>query len=479
MNATSSSVTNPVKPSYNSKNNNNTSGGFLMKLLPHRRRQNEEVKRASSELDDYANLLGRDSIFLSSGLGDNATVSSATASITEFNDSMHSSVVSQRPSVVAVTTVGSFERQEISLGKLLGKGRFSKVYEITSIELNVNGAMDTPDNVVHHLDATEAARTAMSENAREGKYSMKRLRKKLLRRPKEFTRAAAHMVLEAQYLSKLDHPNILKLRGSALGGASSLESGAHDGYFLILDRVNETLQERIHDRWALQRASGRLDESALLYRKAYYALQLASALEYLHDRRIIFRDLSPKNMGFTEDHSLQLYDFGMARELPQALGFPNELFHMTQNAGTRPYTAVEVATKGLYNLKADVYSWSMVTYEVMMEQVPMAHVAGKGKKPFATKEFIQAVYIDGERPTFDQSRVPAPPRKIQELLESCWQKDLFARPNMENVCNELRAILKTLPNALEGSENLVNSEKSRFERPNLKDMTGFSMTIEI
>jgi serine/threonine protein kinase len=469
----SSANTNPVKPahshSFHSSSNNNS--GFLMKLLPYRRRQSEEVKRTSYQLDDYANLLSRDSHFLGNN-ADTATVSSATASITDFDGSMHSSVASHRPSVVSVSTVGSFQRQEISLGNLLGKGRFSKVYEITSIEL-MNPAAEEATNDIHVvlLDATETARSAMSENAREGKYAMKRLRKKLLRRPRDFTRAAAHMVLEAQYLSKLDHPNIVKLRGSALGGASSFESGAHDGYFLILDRVQETLQERIHKTWAVQQPQSR-NPSEFLYQKTYYALQIASALQYLHDRRIIFRDLSPNNMGFTEDDSLQLYDFGMARELPQALGFPNELFHMTQNAGTKPYTAVEVATEGLYNLKADVYAWSMVAYEITTEQVPMAHLAGKGKNPFATKEFIQAVYIDGERPSFEGTS--APPKELQELLQKCWQKDVFGRPSMDDVCAELQAVLKTTP-----SDGSVVVNKVRRERPNIKDMTGFSMTIEI
>lgn len=473
----SSSVTKPIIKPVTKKNSFNNA---LMKLLPNRRRQSEEVKQTSFVLDDYANLLTRDSSFLSSAAGDAATVSSATMSL---NESVHAaSVMSSRPSVVSVATVGSFQRQEIALGSLLGKGRFSKVYEITSIELDPKA--DEAGVDACSLDVSERARTVMSKHARQGKYAMKRLRKKLLRRPRDFTRAAAHMVIEAQYLSKLDHPNILKLRGSALGGASSLETGNHDGYFLILDRVTETLQERIHKTWATQRSSG----SELLYQKTHYALQLASAIQYLHDRRIIFRDLSPKNLGFTDDHSLQLFDFGMARELPQALGFPNELFHMTQNAGTKPYTATEVATTGLYNLKADVYSFSMVTYEILMEQIPMGHLAGKGKKPFATKEFIQAVYIDGERPSFEDQPVSAPPKELQDLLSKCWQVDMFRRPTMEDVYFELQAILETLPHESglggtpPGPRKVTNMvlETRQQQRLSLSDLSnGMSMTIDI
>lgn len=427
----------------------------MMKLLPHRRRQSEEVKRTSFVLDDYANVLARDSNFLSANAaGDAATVSSATLSLSE---SVHTSGnQSSRPSVVSLASVGTFRRQEVELGELLGKGQFSKVYEIVSIDLHHTGtpqAQDDPlvldvDRLGDDDTMAEYARAAMSKNAKAGQYAMKRLRKKLLRRPKDFTRAAAHLVIEAQYLSKLDHPHILKLRGSALGGASSFQTGNHDGYFLILDRVTETLSQRIHRTWTDRRAGiagASINESELHFQKTHYALQLASAVTYLHDRRIIFRDLSPRNLGFTGDHSLQLFDFGLARDLPVALGLSNELFHMTQNAGSKPYAAVEVATTGLYNLKADVYSFSMVVYEMFMEQVPFAHLAApKGKKPFLNnKEFIQAVYIDGERPALEGGIVL--PQGWPELLTKCWNADLFKRPNMNEVFFEIEGILAKLP----------------------------------
>ena len=435
-----------------------------MKLLPHQRRQSKEVKRTSSVLDDYANLLSRDSGFLSNHSGGEEA---SVATTLNESVSVHNSTNSNSS---VVSSVASFERQEVALGALLGKGHFTKVYEITSIELFSSLSHSEDNN--NNNNNNDPTRTLMSENARAGHYAMKRLRKKLLRRSRgEFTRAAAALVVEAQFLSRLNHPNILKLRGSALGGAaSSFSTGDHDAYFLILDRVSETLAERIHATWAVQRSasgnsSSKIDEAALLYEKTQCALQLASALRYLHDRRIIFRDVKPANLGFSafgsadkdQTQSLQLYDFGMARELPVALGLANELFHMTQSAGTKPYTAVEVGTSGLYNLKADVYSFAMVVYEMMAEQMPFAHYIVEGSKNkehnkalISNREFVQAVYIDGERPVFDTAAAPAPPQDIQDLLTDCWDADLFQRPTMDQVFVRLQDALHLMP----GSNNL-------------------------
>ena len=55
------------------------------------------------------------------------------------------------------------------------------------------------------------------------------------------------MALEAEFLAKLDHPNIIKLRGLTHSGAAGFANGPC-GYFLIIDRLFETLRERIK-RW--------------------------------------------------------------------------------------------------------------------------------------------------------------------------------------------------------------------------------------
>lgn len=50
------------------------------------------------------------------------------------------------------------------------------------------------------------------------------------------------LALEAGFLANLNHPNIIKLRGIA--HSNGYERGPA-GYFLVIDRLSETLSERI------------------------------------------------------------------------------------------------------------------------------------------------------------------------------------------------------------------------------------------
>jgi serine/threonine protein kinase len=424
----------------NSSNNNHLSKS-MMKLLPHRRRQSKTVKQTAVTVDDYTNLLRRNSNYLFSA---NSASDGTLATLSSHTASDHMNVAPDFTNAA----IASLNRREIQLGSLLGKGAFNKVYEVQDIQLGTH-------------DNNDPARAAIAANARSGRFCLKRLKQRLTRgSPNAFTTAAANLMMEAQFLGQLDHPHILKLRGTAFGGSSSFATGHHDSYFLILDRLSETLEQRIHSTWNARRDPHALrvmplNESALMAEKAQYALQLASALTHLHERRIVFRDMKPANVGFQDKTTLQLFDFGLARELPTAMGLPNELFHMTQHAGTRPYTAVEVATTGLYNDKADVYSWAMVVYEMMTEQLPFTELASstgehhknkhhKLKHNYSHDDFVRAVFCNHVRPSFARTKAPVPvPATIQGLLNQCWRADLFVRPTMQQASDQLQRIIHT------------------------------------
>jgi len=318
--------------------------------------------------------------------------------------------------------VAILTRSELLLGEVLGEGSFAQAFEVTEIGLD-------PETSVEMSDSQQNIREDIAKVASKNKYALKHLSKRLLRKPKLFNSAAADMIVEGMYLAKLNCPNILKLRAVAKDGPGAFGDGQYDSFFFVMDRLSDVLDSRI-GKWRTQ--YGKVPPEKLIPRKTAYALQITNALLYLHERRVIFRDLKPQNIGFKGEHTIQLFDFGLCRELPpeeDARG--SDKVYMMSGAGTRRYMAVEIFIDRKYNLKADVYSMTMIYYEMLAQLKPFAK--------FTRDEHQEYVCEGGERPPIEKYHLPP---SIETFLDKGWNQTVSARYTMEEARDSLRTILK-------------------------------------
>jgi len=354
-----------------------------------------------------------------------------------------------------------FEKIDIQLGKRLGSGGFSDVYEVKGFNKARKGSWS-------YTFRKDSSRKKYKKDAfdKDGKskYVVKQLKISRMQDPKRFCKAGSDLVMEALYLSMLHHKNILTIRGWAAAGVEAYLDGKHDGFFLILDRLEDTLDKRL-ERWSqkkienpansdlsLHMSQMRInDDGSDLISRVKISHQIASAVQYLHSKNIIFRDLKPNNVGFDEHGTVKIFDFGLCREMPEELENVNDVYKMSGRIGTLRYMAPEVALLKKYNQKVDTYSWALIFWYCLSLKKPY---------PKTTRgQHLEQVCQCGVRPALDDEWSDS----IQYLLEKSWAQNPYKRFTMLEVC----AFLERIENELENGTETIISSSSFFLTPKI------------
>jgi serine/threonine protein kinase len=269
------------------------------------------------------------------------------------------------------------------------------------------------------------------------RYAVKHLRHSLTNDPERFERAAIDLVLEGQLLMAMDHPNIIGIRGWSYAGPDAYRSGKYADYFLILDCLNETLDRRVESwRRSLRKYRSRIFWSRLkryepkvqrvLRERIETAHDIACAIEYMHDRRIINRDIKTANIGFDIHGDVKVFDFGLSRLLPDT---PDETGnYQFSRVGTKAYMAPEVRNKLAYNLSADVYSYGVVLWELLALATPTQKML-VAQKAYENLGDMSGCWLP---------ICPCWPASIQTLIRRSVAFDPIERPCM----GDIRAALK-------------------------------------
>jgi len=328
-----------------------------------------------------------------------------------------------------------FERSEVILGEFLGSGGFNDVYEVKRIDL-VSSLEDAEHakkiaSPLQQEHRSFIAKHVFRESSQNCRYGMKFLSMDTIGDPGRFCTGAADLVVEAKFLASLEHPNIIKLRGMAAAGTSGFSTMKERGYFLLLDRLQCTLEDKIEE-WSdhkqeLTRERNDKKTRFFLAERLHVAFDVAAALDYLHSNQIIYRDLKPDNIGFDIRGDVKMFDFGLAKELDPSLKSEfEELYELSGNTGSLRYMSPEVAKSEPYNLSADVYSFGLLLWQVCALDLPYD---GMNRQDHA-----ELVVHGNERPRLDNSW--STPLRI--LMKRSWEPDPLVRPSMDSIYKILR-----------------------------------------
>ena len=207
---------------------------------------------------------------------------------------------------------------------------------------------------------------------------------------------------ELYILKNLRHPNILLYLGACTAGPQ---------YFLVSEYCEKgNLFDFLHTN----------KKSVLnIKEKIRIALEIAKGVNYLHcfNPPILHRDLKSLNILLDKNLQVKIADFGWARIRQD---------HMTKQRGTFQWMAPEVIRRNTYSEKADVFSFGIILWELMVQEPPYRNI-----------DRIQVAKKVATDPKYRPKIPNDVPLKLKELMPLCWDHDPEQRLSFDQIIEYL------------------------------------------
>jgi cGMP-dependent protein kinase len=201
--------------------------------------------------------------------------------------------------------------------------------------------------------------------------------------------------MEKSILLKIDHPFIMKL-------VKTLKDDKNI-YFITEHIKGKELFDVIRD-------IGLLNKKQSLF----YAASIMIAVDYLHKRKFIYRDIKPENIMVNEKvllfytkGFLKIIDFGTAKEI---------LDRTTTIIGTPHYMAPEVITSEGYTFSVDFWSIGVCIYEFICGAVPFGEC-----KEDPMEVYLSVINDDISFPNFVKDNM------FKNLMRNMLKKNVLTR----------------------------------------------------
>ncbi len=196
---------------------------------------------------------------------------------------------------------------------------------------------------------------------------------------------------EAQRAGTLSHPSVITIYDVVE------TSPDEDSFYIVMEYVEgQGLDARMRERGPMK-----LAEVAPL------VTQIASALDHLHERGIVHRDVKPGNVLVSGDGRVKITDFGIARSEDPSATLDTDIY------GTPYYMAPEQVQGRPLDARTDVFALGVVVYEMLT-----------GTRPFPGATVAEVahriVYGVPSEPEVDGKPLSA---AVREVLHQALAKD--------------------------------------------------------
>ncbi|PIC26844.1 hypothetical protein B9Z55_019295 [Caenorhabditis nigoni] len=138
--------------------------------------------------------------------------------------------------------------------------------------------------------------------------------------------------------------------------------------------------------------------------------QVLGALDFLHARKVIHRDIKSDSILLKRDGTVKLTDFGFCGQLSEEVPRRRSL------VGTPYWTAAEVIAREPYDTRADIWSFGVMLIEMV-----------EGEPPFFNDQPFQAMKRIRDEPESRFSRHAKVSHELTDLLSHCIVKDINQR----------------------------------------------------
>ncbi|MBQ3192299.1 MAG: Stk1 family PASTA domain-containing Ser/Thr kinase [Oscillospiraceae bacterium] len=150
---------------------------------------------------------------------------------------------------------------------------------------------------------------------------------------------------EGEAVAMLSHPNIVQVYDVSTSDSAN---------FIVMELIDGISLKQYMEK------KGVLNWKETLH----FSMQIAKGLEHAHSRGIVHRDIKPHNVMVLKNGSVKVMDFGIARVM-------NKSNTLTKEAlGSVHYISPEQAKGGHTDNRSDLYSLSVVMYEMMAGRPP-------------------------------------------------------------------------------------------------------------